>query len=304
LYPKPAPRAHAFASRRLDPELKSFLPTVPLVARRIDKVLAPESQIVAIACGDVGADASLDLVVVGRRSIHLGRIRQGKFVTHAQARWSELSPVSPSPLREPIAVASVFDDGSVSVSSTDRAHALRLDAQAKAVERSALRFFWPGGGCSAPDGLALGAALEPCAKTAGVRETRRLPGAIDAMAGALVFEPRGGTRVIRAGRLANQDSVVVLDDNQRSVRIEDAGAQLAVGDLDGDGQPEILASSSTRVPKEDRITVRTWRERGDLLDRFALPVAEGVRAIAACPWQGDGMATIAVATRGKLWLIR
>ena len=109
-------------------------------------------------------------------------------------------------------------------------------------------------------------------------------------------------RLIRAGRRAS-DGSVTLTDGEREVRLEHAGAQLAVGDLDGDGEPELITSVDTSEPSQDAVVVYAWR--GNALEeklRVALPT--GVRALAVCPQGPSSMAPIVVATSNGVWVIR
>lgn len=124
------------------------------------------------------------------------------------------------------------------------------------------------------------------------------------MAGATVLGRDGKPRQVRALRVFNESSVLLRDDAGRSARLEAAGAQLAVGDLDGDGQPEILSSSDTLDESGDALVVHTWQDDGKLVERLRVAVPTGVRALAACPADGSGLAAVLVATPGELWVLR
>jgi hypothetical protein len=80
------------------------------------------------------------------------------------------------------------------------------------------------------------------------------------------------------------------------------GAQLAVGDADSDGSPELAFSADTLEPNKDRLTLVTLAG-GKLLRRFEL-AASNISAIAICAREGAGMAPIALATGDELWLMR
>src|SRR6185436_2847521 len=88
-----------------------------------------EQSPVAVACGDVGADGSPDIVLVGRRRVLVGRLANGKFVTDVTRDWSDLAPVAPSPLREPLGTAAVLPSGAIDVALSDRASGFRLDSR-------------------------------------------------------------------------------------------------------------------------------------------------------------------------------
>ncbi len=81
------------------------------------------------------------------------------------------------------------------------------------------------------------------------------------------------------------------------------GAQLALGDADSDGSPELAYSLDTLDASKDRLTLVTL-EGNKLTPRFELP-APSISAIAICSQrEGPGMAPIVVATGDELWLIR
>jgi hypothetical protein len=82
------------------------------------------------------------------------------------------------------------------------------------------------------------------------------------------------------------------------------GAGLAVGDLDGDGQPEVLSSAPTLNPASDALRVRTWLDDGSVVDRYTLPVPGGIRALAICPAESAGLRPVVVATTTELWVVR
>jgi hypothetical protein len=301
--PRPAPLLHAFVSRRLDPEVRTYLAPVPLVVSRIDKATTDESEPVALGCDDIDGDGSLELLLVGRRRITTGRLRAGRFVTLAAASWADLSPIAQSPLREPIAAA-VTRTGSVDVGLSDRAQGVRLDASLTALEKWGRRIPWAPEGCARLAGLSLAPSLEACS----TKDPKPLGAAFgepaDAVGGAVVLSSRGSPRRVRAGRLFNQGVVVLRDDAGRKVRVEGAGAELAVADLDEDGQPELVSSADTLTAGGDALIVRTWLDDGHIRERLRVGVPAGIRALAACPREGQGMRPVALASPGQIWVVR
>jgi hypothetical protein len=97
---------------------------------------------------------------------------------------------------------------------------------------------------------------------------------------------------------------VLVDDRGRRARISGVGAQLAIGDLDGDGQPELVSGSDTLDPAADALVVHTWQDDGKLVERLRIGVPSGVRAVAICPPESAGQAPIAVATGDGVWIVR
>jgi hypothetical protein len=302
--PRPNPQTHAFASRRIDPELRTFLPPVPLVAQHVTKASSPERHPLALACGDVDDDGSLELVLVGRRWIHLGRIRGGKFLAHATAAWADASPIAQSPLRDPIGSVAIVPGRHVDIGVSDRAKAIRFDPKLQRLSEAGRRLPWPNGGCSRFLGLRLHPAVEPCQPGDASPAPPTFGHAADAIAGARLLDPQGRLRSIRAGRLSHDGVVLARDAAGREARLTGAGAQLAVGDLDGDGQPEIVHGANTLDPRGDALIVQSWQGDGNVAERLRVAVPTGVFAVAICPAEGPGLAPIALATRGGVWILR
>src|SRR5579883_1693068 len=113
------PIAHAFATSKLDAEVRSFMPTLVLEEASVHRARHDEQDVLAAACGDVDGDGGDEIVLVSRERVALGRVRAGRFVVDRAAAWSELSPRAAVPVREPLAGA-VVEPGSVSVGSTER----------------------------------------------------------------------------------------------------------------------------------------------------------------------------------------
>jgi hypothetical protein len=301
----PKSRAHAFASRALDAELKSFLPLAPLVVTRIDRSAPLEEPSIALACGDADGDGSPEIVSVGRQRIQLGRIEKGRFVVFQSLAWGALADVAPSPLREPIAAAAVRAPGVLEVGSSDRGSALRLDASLRVVARFPDRLPWPGAGCAAIDAIALGQDPVPCerAPARGAANTPRSPG-VDAIAGVRSVRANGAIESVLARR-RQQDAFVEVQLGARWIpSAAPAGAQLALGDLDGDGRAELVSSSDTRDPKLDFVRVETLDDQGQLREAFRVPVPSGVQALGICPLEGTGLSPLVLATGDGLWVVR
>ena len=124
--PSPEPSAHAFASARVDAEVRSYLAPVPLIAWRADKFALDESEVVALGCEDLDRDGSLEVLTVSRRNVTLGRLRGGKLQPMQRVSWADLSPIAPSPWREVLGFLSFAPAGAVDIGVTDRARTLRL----------------------------------------------------------------------------------------------------------------------------------------------------------------------------------
>ncbi len=303
--PLPSPVFHAFAERALDPELRTYLPAVPLVARETVKAKSPEHQPVALACADVDADGATELVVAGRRGIHLARIREGTVRPLVSRQWTDLASVASAPLREPVASISVHSGNHIDVGISDRAHAIRFDPQLTPIAKMGRRLPWPGGeGCSRIVGLVIGPQLHRCgeADDPPLRET--FGWGTDALASAAILGSDGQLHHYLAGRIANKGEARLISDNGEQAQVLAVGAQLALGDLDGDGRPELIAGTNTMDASQDAIVVRSWTAIGQIVERLRIPVPPGVHAIAICPQPSASLAPIAIAAGREIWVVR
>jgi hypothetical protein len=291
---------HFVARRRVDAEVRRFLPTVPLVARELKRLGTIDSDTVALACGDQADSGAASVATVGRTFVTFGQLSPAKYEPGARRELRELGPVAPVPLREPLASAWFTPDGALELGLSDRATAKRL-RPGGAVDLAA-RLVWPGGGCANLEHLLIAPAVVPCAKGEPVLHDPPLREPLDAIAGAVIVSPGGHARLVRAGRRAEDGSVVVTD-GAHEVRLEHAGAQLALADLDGDGAPELVTSIDTLDPHADAVVVYSWLGAA-LTERFRLPVPDGVRALAVCPPRAERMSMIAVASAGGLWVVQ
>ncbi|TKD05186.1 hypothetical protein [Polyangium fumosum] len=315
--PEPGPFAHAFAEAPLDAEIRSFLEAVPLAKANVTRGQNFESDVVALACGDIDGDGALEILSTSRRRVTTLRLREGKVLPLRSRSWSDLSPLHLSPLREPIGLAGLVerrDEGDavawfVDVGVSDRAKALRLDAELVVVA--------PVAGLPVSSGEASGCArvasgwltgpLVPCWSGETVIAPA-IAGNFDVLAAASLVTPRGQRFTVLAAR-NDRGTVEVRDDAGHVETITGAGAQLAVGDLDQDGDPEILSGLDVADALDDAVVVRTWAraaagEAGRPREFLRLPAAAGVRALAVCPPDGPGRAPFVVATADEIWVVR
>lgn len=289
---KPGAEQHAFVEVPIDAELRALIPPPPLVVSETLKLKAPERGIVALSCGPLASDGGQELVLVSRGNIRVGRIAGRAFVERKRASWSALSPVAPAPLREPIAVAEVTTR-KLRVGLSDRRDGLLLSDDLAVVQRFEGLLPLPGDACVERSERGLLALALPCTGVAGATAApRRAAPTLDALAGVpstwLARDADSGTLHTAARGLLPS-----------GVRV---GAQLALGDADSDGNPELAFSSDTLEPTEDRLSVVTL-EGGKLRPRFVV-AAPGISAIAICGREGGGMAPIVLATGDELWLLR
>lgn len=321
-----APLRHGFASAPIDAEIASFLPPIPLIATQIIRIQSPTQNAVAVGCGDIDGVGGPELLVVGRHALHVGRIRGGKFAETRQSVWSELTPVAPTPLRDPIATVRPLAGGGVAVGLSDRADAIWFDTNLAAVDRRPDKLPWPGGGCTRREMLGVAWGVSTCEANAGLGNRHAaLPPAellgkqkplwADAVGGAQLTDRAGNAFFVRGVRVGeSNESALVLWQHiaageapgsvNASLRVENVGYAFAVGDLNLDGHPDLIASANTLDPKADVLTTYAWNDDG-LEVRAELPAPGGVTAIAICPPEKTGARAAWVAAVGdQVWVGR
>jgi hypothetical protein len=302
--PLPAPASHAFAAASLDAEVRAYLTPLLLEQARVDRARHAEGEVLAAACGDVDGDGGEEIVLVSRSRVALGRVRGGAFVAEKTAAWSALALRAPVPARTPLAGAAMME-GAIDVGLTDRG-SVALAGDLGTPHAIAGVPVWGGAGvvCLVPQpaaGAFDGAPID-CAIARDPKPAMAVPAPrFDAFAAATVADGHGGALDVVAvrepsGRLRVRrgEDVVVPDGG--------FGAQLAVGDLDQDGSPEVIGTADGG---DEAITVFSLDPgSADLRPRLRLPVPEPVRALAVCPPEEHGEPTLVAVLSGDLWLIR
>lgn len=287
---KPTVERHGFVEAPLDAELRALIPPPPLVVSEVLKLKAPERGIVALACGPLGSDGGQELALVSRGSVRVGRVVGRAFTERKRAAWSALSAVAPAPLREPIASAEITREGALRVGLSDRRDGLELSRELSVLQRFEGRMPAPGGGCVERSDLGVLARFESCSDPGA---SRAQPTTLDAFAG-MTGAQLG--RELGSGNLTGGVPKLAPAANR-------VGAQLAMGDADSDGNPELAYSADTLDPSHDRLTLVTL-QGGKPTPRFELP-APGISAVAICSRrEGPGMAMLVLAVGDELWLVR
>jgi hypothetical protein len=287
---KPQSEAHGFVEVPLDAELRALIPPPPLVVSEALRIKSPERGIVALACGPLAEDGGQELALVSRSTVRVGRIQNEAFVERARASWSALSPVASAPLREPIGSAEITERGTLRVGLSDRRDGLELSRDLVVTSRFEAQLPVPGGGCSPRSALGVVATNAACAPRAASVSTATIMDALAGWNGAwLGRAPESGNLLAGAGAPVPSGARV--------------GAQLALGDADGDGAPELGYSADTLDATKDRLTFVTLQGNKPVR-RFEL-AAPGISAIAICQRrEGPAMAPVVVATADELWLLR
>jgi hypothetical protein len=296
-------KSHAFAKSALDPELRALFPAIPLVVTRVDKASVSEHDILALACGDVQGDGSSEIAALGRRAILVGHLERGRFVARASLNWADFSAIAASPLREPIATCTLTEPGRLWVGLSDRADALELSGTLH-VERTWHGIMpWPGGGCTRRTALGYEGRAEACPGKSPLLAAD-FAGPVDAFASRSLASLDGQIHTLRVARPLGSDRARALDSLRAEVTLPSVGAQLAIGDLDEDGLPEVVSSSPTLLRSADELVVRSVTDNGQLRERLRIPVPTGIDALAICPGDGRSMAPLVLATGDGIWVIR
>lgn len=312
--PSPGPVSHAFAEAPLDAEVRSFLEPIPLASPlAVIRGQAFEGGVVGLTCGDLDRDGANEIVSVSSERVTLVRIRNGKVHPEIARGWKDLSPMDPTPLREPVAAALVsrpelydtYTTGEAIVSISDRLRATRLDKDLKLVA-GYYGFAVPDGGsfsCARLEAPTITGPLEACGTGTLPQRRSSVGGRYDAIAGASLVSADGKPYEVWAGR---EDGVVeIFDDAGHASRITTSGAQLAIGDLDQDGFPEILTSLDVERGTHDAVVVYSWdRTKKAPAEKLRMPVAAGVQALAVCPPDSGGRSAFLVGTPAEILLAK
>jgi hypothetical protein len=310
--PAPGPVAHAFAKAFIDAEVRAHLEPLPMTAFEATRGKNFESGVLALACDDLDRDGAPEILSMSRRSITLSRIREGRVHPVASRTWADLSSVAPAPLREPIGFVlteRVGDDPlgarGVVASLTDRANAVELDSRLDPAGSFAAMAVPDGDAfsCARLQAVTVTGPLVSCRRGAASPTRASVGGRYDAFASASLVGADGKPFTVSAGR--EDGTLEVFDDAGHKVTGPRVGAQIAVGDIDEDGAPEIFSSLDVPRGGVDALVVHSWSRGEQKLREIArMPVAAGVQAIAVCPPESARRAAFLVATPDEIVVMR
>jgi hypothetical protein len=316
--PEPPPSAHAYAEAPVDAEVRAFLASIPLEHASVHRATHDEGDVLAAACGDLDGDGGMELVLVSRTRVASGHVNGGRFVPVKTAAWRALASRAPVPLREPLAGASIVrqaedeerrgrgDGTRLLVGTTDRG-GVALDPALLLV--GALRgipvpFVAAVDACASPnpEASAFDGAVTACAQGPAAAVTARsasLPPRFDGVAIADLVRADGSVRRAQAAREPNGKLQLRWGDVTQT--LENVGAQIAVGDFDQDGAPEVATSSAEG---DEAIVVTSWDGIGDPRPRLRLPAPGGVRALCVCPPEEGSVPALVAVVGSEVWIVR
>lgn len=305
--PLPGPRAHSFTSAPIDAEIRTFLQPIVLEQAQIHKVKHDEGDVLAVGCGDLDADGGLEIVLASRQRIAVTKIKAGKIEVVKSAPWKELAYAAPVPLREPLGTMTVAHD-EIRVGITER-YAIGLDASLTP-RRTLSGPPLPGSDACilpAPEQNAFESGGVSCAlPKAGAKPAELFPMPVNRFDAAAGLELESGlvlaAREPSTGKLRlRRETSATKDAKALEQTIEQAGAQLALADLDLDGSPEIAFSGD--FAETDALMIWSWRG-AELRQRLRVTTKEAVRGIAACPPEERGVPGLVAVVGPEVWLVR
>jgi len=295
--------AHASFSEPADAEIRRYLPRPNGLLQSELRFQSPEAGAIGLACGDARGQGSSELLVVGRRNLFIGSLspaakgQRGAFVPRREAAWTSFSPLSPHPLRAPLATA-WMGPGTVLIGSSDRAALLRLDAEL--AQPTFAPAAWPvtPERCHAFTATGIAEAAATCGPASSTLPKTTSPAleapSRDALAVLAHADERGIVRIYELESAAGGRLELTIEsplEQRQQLELGVGGAQVALADLDGDSIVEAITTGATESGA-DTLEVRSLRPEGPVL--VATRSVGPVRALAVCPFVGKNPQRLAV----------
>lgn len=300
--PAPPPRAHAFAAAPVDAEVRTFFSPVLLEQASLHKAHHDEGNVLAVACGDIDGDGGMEIALISRVRVSIGHLRgksgQEAFVASKRSDWTALANASPVPLREPLAGAA-FASGALYAGTSDRGG---VELGPDLTTRGALSGIPIGGSRCAridPAAAAFAGDSRSCSALSDASALAMPLAHFDAAAVAPIVDAKGTERAATAARDADGKLVVRFGTGTRT--FDDVGAQVAIGDLDLDGVPEIVTTRN--VAADDSIEIWSY-DGSQTRERKKIPAPGGVNALAICPPEATGAPALVAVVGSEVWLVR
>ena len=294
---------HASFSEPADTEIRRYLPRPPGLLRSESRFTVPERDAIGLACGDVRAPGMTELLIVGRRNLLLGSLERtpssehGMFVVRRSVPWDELSPLSPHPLKAPLAAARL-SPGLAIVGSSDRAALVALDPELAAPRFAERALPITSDRCHALTGRGIEAEARACSPPTSVRPETANPApeaaSLDGVAFLAHADERGIMRTYELVSGPGGQLTVTIEsplEQRRTIQLPRGGAQVALADLDGDTVVEAITTAASESD-QDTLQIHALTNDGAVL--VASRSISAVRALAVCPFTGKNPQRLAV----------
>ncbi len=304
------PTAHAYAHAPMDAEIRSFFSPIPLEKAAIQTAKHDESDVLAIACGDLDDDGGVELILASRSRIVVGKLRGDRLVLVRHADWSRLARLSPTPLRQPLATVAVPHGRSEALVGISDRGGLALSASLAPLRTLVgIPIADSHGERCARLSPELGAFDSPLLSCDGAAFTDASASAsptprFDAVASLSFASSDGAMSHVVAAREPSGMLRLRWGDGYASARehaIDGAGAQLALADLDLDGSADLATTMDGSG--EDAISIWSLGPEGVSLRR-RIPTKAPVRALAACPPEERGLPALVAVVGSEVWWVR
>jgi hypothetical protein len=295
-------RQHA-AAAKIDAESRAFLAPLSLERPQVRQFRLDEDDVMAAACGDIDRDGRDEIVLVSRRHVLVGHLDAGGFVPLRTIPWADLTARAAVPLREPLATA-IATEGEILVGSTDYG-GVSLSADLLRTRSLTGMPVWGGRApacltAQASAGAFDGAPID-CAPSRDPKPTVEVPAPrFDSFAAAEVVDPGGNSRAVVAVR--EPSGRLRMKWGSESGEIQGTfGVEMTVGDIDQDGSPELVTTSSAGdIIKIQSVTAVDAAPR----ERMQLPTPAPVRAFATCPPSEHGAPALLAIVGRAVWVIQ
>lgn len=295
---------HAQAEAPADTLLRRFLPPARGLLATLRQVPSPVQSPLALLCTDLRGDGGQQLLVIGRQELVVGRVAEREFLVEGRRSWEELSPVASAPLRAPLASAVRIASG-VLVGSSDREHLVELDRDLNKRREAARAYPLKNGRCLPFSSRGLSSRELDCFASARSGSGNEF----DAVSVGSVTESNGTSTRLLAQLALGTDRLDVevhrTSESAHSLSVENVGHSSIWDDLDGDGQVELIVSSSGEPKGGEQLDrLRVFSLDGDELNLRVEKEAPPVHALTACPFSGSNPNLLVAAVGTDIWVLQ
>lgn len=287
-----------------DEQVRRVFPREKKLLVRKKRGKMPVSSPLAVSCGDLGQGRQ-EILIVGRQEIVIGAFAGERFAVRARAPYGNLSPIAAAPLRAPMGAATITRRG-VLVGNSDREDLLLLDAQLRIRGRGGRAYPLGGDRCAVFSEAGLSPEVTTCPQislsTEPKRSSLRTGESLDLLSIGTLSQISGVsknfTAKLAAGETAAELAVFSSLSGEKVVQLKGLGAQAALGDVDGDGMMDLVASRGETEGEPDLLSVLTHLESEPApLARHEMPP---IHALALCPFSGKNPLSLVVASGDDL----